>query len=240
MNITVIYPNKRKTKSSTYGIAHLIIEKLLCGDELHEFYLPQDMPHICVGCYACFGGHPEKCGGYSYMQPIIAAMEASELIIFCAPSYVYRVPGQVKTLLDHFGYRWIVHSPDLSFMKKQALIITTAAGGGMHSTIKELEVSMNYWGIGKTHKITQAVWGYDWSNMPDRFRKSIDKKVDRTIARIRKNRNPARPEIKVRAIFYVYRLFHKNRKMAEVDDNYWYERGYVTGKPWKTKENYSI
>ena len=60
MNITVIYPNKRKTKSVTFGIAHLVIDKLLCGEELYEFYLPQDMPHVCVGCYACFGGHPEK------------------------------------------------------------------------------------------------------------------------------------------------------------------------------------
>ena len=73
MNITVIYPNKRKTKSVTYGIAHSVIDKLLCGDELYEFYLPQDMPHVCVGCYACFGGHPEKCGGYEYIKKIIEA-----------------------------------------------------------------------------------------------------------------------------------------------------------------------
>ena len=31
MNITVIYPNKRKTRSVTFGIAKLVTDKLLCG-----------------------------------------------------------------------------------------------------------------------------------------------------------------------------------------------------------------
>ena len=134
MNITILYPHKRKTKSSTYGIAQMVLDRLLSGGTLHEFYLPQDMPHVCAGCYACMNGREDKCGGHEYMQKLIAAIDDSELIVFCAPTYVYHIPGQVKTLLDHFGYRWLVHRPDLSLMRKQALIITTAAGGGMKST----------------------------------------------------------------------------------------------------------
>ncbi|MFR4414406.1 MAG: hypothetical protein ACLT4C_03560 [Butyricicoccus sp.] len=42
MNITIIYPHKRKTKSSTYGIAQMVLDRLLSGGTLHEFYLPQD------------------------------------------------------------------------------------------------------------------------------------------------------------------------------------------------------
>ena len=159
MNITIIYPHKRKTKSSTYGIAQMALDRLLSGGTLHEFYLPQDMPHVCAGCYACMNGREDKCGGHEYMQKLIAAIDDSELIVFCAPTYVYHIPGQVKTLLDHFAYRWLVHRPDLSLMCKQALIITTAAGGGMKSTVRDIRDSMNYWGIGRTHVITQAVWG---------------------------------------------------------------------------------
>lgn len=157
MNITIIYPHKRKTKSSTYGIAQMVLDRLLSDGTLHEFYLPQDMPHVCVGCYACMNGREDKCGGHEYMQKLIAAIDDSELIVFCAPTYVYHAPGQVKTLLDHFAYRWLVHRPDLSLMCRQALIITTAAGGGMKSTVRDLRDSMNYWGIGRTHVITQAV-----------------------------------------------------------------------------------
>ncbi len=64
MNITIIYPHKRKTKSSTYGIAQMVLDRLLSGGTLHEFYLPQDMPHVCAGCYACMNGREDKCGGH--------------------------------------------------------------------------------------------------------------------------------------------------------------------------------
>lgn len=68
MNITIIYPHKRKTKSSTCGIAQMVLDRLLSGGTLHEFYLPQDMPHVCAGCYACMNGREDKCGGHEYMQ----------------------------------------------------------------------------------------------------------------------------------------------------------------------------
>ena len=216
-------------------IVHLrhCTDRLLSGGTLHEFYLPQDMPHVCAGCYACMNGREDKCGGREYMQKLIAAIDDSELIIFCAPTYVYHIPGQVKTLLDHFAYRWLVHRPDLSLMCKQALIITTAAGGGMKSTVRDLRDSMNYWGVGRTHVITQAVWGYDWSSMPENFMHKIEQKVEKTVSAIRKNAGNVTPCAKVRSLFYMYRLFHKKRKMNPVDDEYWYQKGYVTGKPWK-------
>lgn len=40
-------------------------------------------------------------------------------------------------------------------------------------------------------------------------------------------------QAKVKGLFYMYRLFHKKRKMNPADDEYWYEKGYVSGKPWK-------
>jgi len=126
------------------------------GGQLFEFYLPWDMPHVCIGCYACINGNEENCGGYDALKPIISATEQSELIIFCSPTHVFHTPGQIKTLLDHFGYRWLVHRPDLSFLKKQAVIITTA-GSGMKSTVRDIPDSLNYWGVARTHCITQAV-----------------------------------------------------------------------------------
>ena len=33
------------------------------------------------------------------MAPILEAMEQSGLILFCAPTYVYHVPGQMKSCL---------------------------------------------------------------------------------------------------------------------------------------------
>ena len=118
MNITVIYATGRKTQSCTYQIAQLLIKELLGDGKCFEFHLPKHMPHICTRCRACINGLEQKCGGAASMAPILAAMKQSELILFCAPTYVFHVPGQMKTLLDHFAYRWMVHRPDLSFLRK--------------------------------------------------------------------------------------------------------------------------
>ena len=227
MNITVFYANKRKNKSSTYSIAQLLISKLLCGDQLFEFYLPQDMPHVCIGCYVCFQGKEDKCGGYEYMKPILSAMEKSELIVFCSPTYAFHTPGQIKTLLDHFSYRWLVHRPDLSFMKKQAVIINTAGGGGMKSTVRDISDSMDYWGIARTHIITQSVWNYDWQNLPDSFRKKAYNKVDRTAKKIMRYQKHLVPTMKSKCLVFLYKWLHGHNKMTAVDDLYWKEKGYV-------------
>ena len=41
----------------------------------------------------------------------------------------------------------MVHRPNGKMFTKQALIITTAAGGGMRSTIRDIKDSMNFWGV---------------------------------------------------------------------------------------------
>lgn len=224
MNITVIYATGRKVQSCTYNIAQLLIKKLLDNDRLFEFQLPKDMPHVCVGCYACIKGQEQKCGGAAALAPIIAAMEQSELIIFCTPTYVFHIPGQMKTLLDHFAYRWMIHRPDLSFMKKQAVIINTAGGGGMRPTVREVKDSIDYWGIARTHILMQKVWDYNWTNLPESFRTSAEKKVKRTARSVRRHAEHLTPSIKVKCLFWLYRFLHKQQKMSAVDDAYWKEQ----------------
>lgn len=232
MNITVVYASGRKAQSCTRGIAQMLIGALLDGGALFAFQLPGDLPHICTGCCACVRGQAQRCGGAAAMAPILSAMEQSELILFCAPTYVFHVPGQMKTLLDHFAYRWMVHRPDLSFMKKQAVIINTAGGGGMRSTVREIRDSTEYWGVARTHVISQKVWNYDWTDLPASFRARAEAKVKRTAERVRRCGAHLTPSFKVRCLFSFYRYLHKHRKMTAADDAYWWNRGYVTGKPW--------
>ena len=233
MDITVIYATGRKARSSTYNIAQLLIKELLENGRLFEFQLPRDMPHICTGCYACIAGREQRCGGAAALAPLIAAMEQSELILFCVPTYAFHVPGQMKTLLDHFAYRWMVHRPDRSFMIKQAVIINTAGGGGMRSTVREIKDSTDYWGVARTHVLSQKVWNCDWMTLPEAFRTSAEKKVEQTAQRVRHYAGHLTPSIKVRGLFKLYQLLHKHQKMTPVDDAYWREQGYIMGKVWK-------
>ncbi len=60
MNTTVVYATGRKTRSCTYNLAQMLIKELLASGKLFEFQLPRDMPHICMGCYACIKGQEQK------------------------------------------------------------------------------------------------------------------------------------------------------------------------------------
>ena len=82
MNVTITRATSRKN-SSTYNAAQYFISRLHNVEEVFEFTLPKDMPHICCGCYACLSGHEEKCGGYAYLKPINEAIAKSQLLIFC-------------------------------------------------------------------------------------------------------------------------------------------------------------
>lgn len=223
MNITLIRATGRKN-SSTYNASKYFISKLRNVDKVFEFKLPDDMPHVCRGCYACFNGNEDKCGGYEYMKPINEAFEKSQLIIFCCPVWCFHAPGQIKSFLDHFGYRWFVHRPDFSMRNKQAVIITSAGGGGLKSASKDIKDSMDYWGIARTYVVKQAVWQYSWNDMPEKFKENFIKNLDKTAARVEKNSKNLKPCLKVKFLYNMFKKFHLEDKMWEIDNEYWKEK----------------
>lgn len=222
MNITLIKATNRKN-SSTYNAAKYFISKLNPVDEVFEFTLPDDMPHICRGCYACLHGQEDKCGGYEALKPINEAIAKSRLILFCCPVWCFHAPGQIKSFLDHYGFRWLVHRPNFDMVNKQAVIITTAGGGGMKSAVKDIKDSMDYWGVARTHVITQAVWGYFWNDMPEKFKKRFTKQLDKTAAKVEKHAKHLKPSLKVKYLYKLFAKLHLNDKMWEIDNAYWKE-----------------
>ena len=222
MNITIIRATKRKN-SSTYNGAKYFISKLKNAGEVYEFVLPDDMPHICIGCYACLNGNEDKCGGYEYLKPINEAFEKSQLIIFCCPVWCFHTPGQIKSFLDHYGFKWLVHRPNFDMLNKQALIITTAGGGGLKSASKDIKDSMDYWGVAKTYVVTQSVWQYSWNDMPVSFKKNFEKKLDKTAVKVLKYAKNPKPSVKVRFLYNMFKNLHLKDKMWEIDNKYWKE-----------------
>lgn len=220
MNITLIRATKRKN-SSTYNGAQYFISKLKNVGEVYEFTLPDDMPHICRGCYACLRGNEDKCGGSEYLKPINEAIAKSDLIIFCNPVWCFHTSGQIKSFLDHYGYRWLVHRPNFDMQNKQAVIITTAGGGGLKFAVKDVKDSMDYWGVARTYCVTQSVWGYFWNDMPEKFKKTFQKKLEKTAEKVMKHAKNLKPTFKVKSMYKMFEKLHKNDKMWEIDNEYW-------------------
>ena len=108
-------------------------------------------------------------------------------------------------------------------LNKQAVIITTAGGGGLKSAAKDIKDSMDYWGIAKTHIVTQSVWGYFWNDMPDKFRRSFMKKLDKTAAKVKKCAKNLKPSLKVKYLYGMFKSLHLKDKLWEIDNEYWKE-----------------
>ena len=232
MKITVIYGTNRTEKSSTYNIAQQFLAELACGDLVTEFHLPKDMPNFCTGCFACFSDNT-KCPHYAYIKPIADAMQNADLIIITAPVYVFHAPGQVKALLDHFGYQWMGHKPNPRMFHKQALVISTAARAGMRHTVKDVQHSLDWWGVGRTYSFKKAILAGEWTEVTGKRKAAFAKEVRMTSRKIQRQQG-AGPRLIVKIIFYLMRFVHKKYRFSESDAAYWEENGWLAGKnPWK-------
>ena len=233
MKITVVYGSMRQ--SSTYNITKQFIDNLATEKSyIKEFFLPRDCPNFCRGCFRCFNDNT-NCPDYKFINPIIKALDEADLIIFSSPVYVCHVTGAMKSFLDHLAYRAIVHRPSELMFKKQALAISTAAGGGCKSTNKDMLDSFFFMGIGKSHTYGTNVYASSWKDVSDELKLKIKKDVLKLSNKIKNNTTKKLvPPIKVKTFFYVSKTLHKKGSFTEVDTNYWREKGWLDKiKPWK-------
>lgn len=235
MKITVIYGTPRKAKSSTYNIAQQFINYLSEGDTVTEYFLPKCMPNFCRGCWQCFTDHT-KCRDYEYLHPIVESMLDADLLIFTAPVYVYHVPGQVKAFLDHFGYQWMPHQPRKEMFSKQALLISTAAGAGTKSTLKDLKDSMTFWGIAHTYTFGRNTHSADWDSVEEKKKLNFKKEIIKLSTKIKAESVNVKPCLKVKGLFYAMRFMQKKFKFNQTDFKYWKEHGWFEKKrPWNSR-----
>lgn len=232
MNIAVIYGSERK--ESTYHITRLFLEEFMPDACVTEFFLPKAMPKFCLGCGNCFMKGEEFCPHKGELAPIIKAMEAADLLIFTSPVYVLHVSGQMKVFLDHFGYRFMVHRPNPVMLRKKALVISTAAGGGMRSTNKDITDSLSFWGIRRIFNCRHAVYAISWDGVSDKKKIKIQKDVKKTAQRIKQSNTRAALNLKALIYFYIMRFVHKHFVKDGLDHKYWVSQGWLDkNRPWK-------
>ncbi len=230
MDVTVIYGANHK--GSTYEIARLLLNSLE-PETVHEFFLPRDFKDFCTGCTNCFMKSEDFCPHRDKLAPIITAMEHSDVLIFTSPVYVLHSTGQMKTFLDHFGYRFMIHRPSPSMFRKKAVIITTAAGGGMKSAIKDIKDSLTYWGVSRIYTYGKAVAAVNWNGVTAKNKLRIEKLIKKTAQRL-KISSTKKPSLKVFLLFHTMRFVHKHFTISKVDSPYWKSQGWLSAtRPWR-------
>ena len=229
MKVVIIHGQSHK--GSTYHIAHMLAVKI--SEDIKEFFLPRDFGEFCVGCIKCFTESEKKCPHFEKLKPITDAMDEANVIILASPVYVYHTTGAMKAFLDHYGYRWMVHSPEECMFKKQGVCISTAAGAGMKSTNKDMMDSLFFWGVAKRYKYGVGVAAVDWNGVSEKKKKAIEKATSSIAKRIIYNSGNIKPGIKTKGMFWIMHLMQKNGFNPR-DAEYWKAKGW-TGKirPWK-------
>ncbi len=229
MKITMIHGQSHK--GSTYHIGRMVADKL--GEEVTEFFLPKDFGSFCIGCANCFVKDEKFCPHYKELETITKAMDEADVLILASPVYVFHATGPMKTFLDHYGYRWLVHRPEEKMFSKQAVCISTAAGGGTKSTNKDMADSLFFWGIPVVYKYGVGVRAIEYGQINEKILKKIEKKTTYIARKIKARQGKVRPGIKTLGLFYIMRMVNKTG-WNEVDSKYWKEKGWTKKKrPWK-------
>ena len=220
-------------QGTTCHIARALAEKL--GGETTEFFLPRDFGAFCTGCVRCFTDSEAKCPHHQALLPITQALDAADVIILASPVYVLHATGAMKALLDHYGYRWLVHSPEPSMFKKQGVCIATAAGGGMRSTIRDMADSLLFWGVARIYKLGMRVAAVRWDEVSASKKARMEARTSRIARRVLHRHGRVKPGIRTRALFTFMRALMKKGWNAR-DVRHWEAHGWLgKARPWKAE-----
>ena len=220
MKIVVI--NGQAHKGTTHHIAHMLADQL--GGEVTEFFLPRDFGAFCIGCAQCIHKDEALCPHAEALAPITRAMDAADVLVFASPVYVYHVTGPMKALLDHYGWRWIIHRPNPAMFHKQAVVLTTAAGAGMSTAIRDIRDSLFFWGVGKIYTFGLATHADTYAHMSEKKQRQAEHAVAKIAAKIKRAESRVKPALKTRLFFRFYRKVIL-RRMPPSDQDYWAKTG---------------
>lgn len=230
MKITVV--NGQSHKGSTYHIGKMLADKL--GGKVTEFFLPKDFSDMCIGCTSCFIKNEHLCPHHARLEKLTNAIDDADVLIFTSPVYVYHTTGAMKSFLDHYGYRWMVHRPEKKMFSKQAVCISTAVGAGTKSTNKDIADSFFFWGIPKIYKYSVNVRATSYNGISENTLKAIDKKTTALAKKIKAKDGKVKVGIKTKAFFELMRIIQRKSDWNEADTDYWHNKGWDGKKrPWK-------
>ena len=229
MKITVIIGTE--VKGVTYNMKEHFLHTLRPGNEVTEFVLPRDMPYFCCGCKTCFTKSERHCPHASSVIPIWNAMIETDLLVFAAPVYVMRTPGQMKALLDHFGCHRMVHRLEAAMFTKRAVIITNSIGAPNTAAQKDIATSLTWLGVSHIRTFGVGLMeGVIWDELSDTRRENIKRRLTRLAGKCARPVT-VRKNMQVRLFWSMTKAMHKGLLKKEegisADNQHWIDNGWI-------------
>lgn len=229
----IVMVHGQNHKGSSYNIGRMIVDKIQAEKDVTEFFLPRDLNHFCVGCYNCIEDE-SQCPFYGEKKKIMDEVEAADLLVFTTPTYCMRASAPMKSFIDLTFTYWMVHRPRKCMFEKKALVVSTAAGSGMKSAIKDITNTLLYWGVPCVKTYGVAIQAMNWESVAEKKKEQIEKQTDKLATQLSNERKP-RVGIKTKTIFAMMRMMQKaGMGSSETETKYWEELGWLgEGRPWK-------
>lgn len=229
----IVMLNGQNHKGSTYHIGRMIADRIEGENEITEFFLPRDLNHFCTGCYKCIE-EQTACPFYPDKIKIIDAIDAADILIVTTPTYCMHMSAPLKSFFDLTFDMWMSHRPMQSMFRKRAVIVSTSAGAGAKSAMKDVKDCLFYLGVPYVIKYGMAVQAMNWEGVSTDKMKKIDRKTDIIAKKLSSKKRPS-VGIKTRFMFMMMGMMQKKGwNSSPVETQYWKENGWFDGqKPWK-------
>lgn len=229
----IVMINGQNHKGSSYNIGRMIANKISVKEDIVEFFLPRDLNHFCLGCYACIDDDT-KCPFYEEKNRIMSAVESADVLIFTTPTYCMRASAPMKSFIDLTFNYWMVHRPRKCMFNKQAIVVSTAAGSGTKTAIKDIANTLLYWGVPSVETYGISVQAMNWAGVTDKKKQTIEKDTTKIANKVLKNKR-VKVGLKTKALFMMMRMMQqKGWGSGEAEKEYWEQNGWMgKERPWK-------
>ena len=228
----IVLLNGQNHKGSTYHIGRMIADRIPGENEIREFFFPKDMNHFCLGCYKCIEDMT-ACPFYDEKKIILDTIDDADILIVTTPTYCMHVSAPLKAFIDLTFDLWMAHRPMRSMFSKKAVIVSTAAGSGTSSAIKDVKDALFFMGVPKVFKYGLSVQATNWNQVPEKKKARIE--ADTTAIAQKLNAKKPSVGLKTRFIFAMMGKMHKKGwNSSPVETAYWKQNGWLDGKkPWR-------
>ena len=232
MKIAMI--NGQNHKGSSYHIGRMIIEKIEGDNEVTEIFLPRDLNHFCMGCYKCIEDDT-ACPFFEEKKVILDAVSEADLIVITTPTYCLHVSAPLKSLIDMTFDYWMVHKPRECMFSKRAVVVSSSAGSGAKSAIKDVCDALFYLGVPSVIKYGTAVHAMNWAGVSQKKKAKTERDTSRIAEKLSVRKKPS-VGLKTRFIFSMMGMMQKKGMGSSPSEKeYWEKKGWLSGKkPWKT------
>lgn len=234
MDITVIHGQSHK--GSTYHISEMIKQNLSEGNTVvvHEYFMPNDAPGFCIGCFNCIEKGENYCPHADKVQEIVKSMCLSQIIIIDSPTYCFEMTGQLKMLFDHLGYMWLSHRPRKEMFNKVGIVISTAAGAGSRSVTKSIARQLFWWGVPKIYRMNFNINASCWKDVSKKTMQKIIQRTADVSQKVKGKIVNVTPNLKTVFMFNMMRKMQRTNNWNMTDKEYWIENNWLDDeRPWR-------